>query len=195
MADNSQGFWSTVPGILTGIAAVITASTGLYLAIKESNSETPPVISHLEVTAPPSTEISQEVIEPDKKPTQALPAPLHTQPLATAAPTSGIETQHQEKPPFPESGPLVDCTLFPTINSVTSLMSWSNHYHKQVIAADGIKGRATDPCNQTIDYRGMAHCKDPGNHEVRQALLDTLTLCRAAGIEWRDIQHSTILGQ
>jgi len=36
MADNSQGSWSSIPGTLTGVAAVITAITALYLATRKS---------------------------------------------------------------------------------------------------------------------------------------------------------------
>lgn len=48
MADKAKGFWSSIPGILTGIAAVITATTGLYIAINgngpatEKATTTPP---------------------------------------------------------------------------------------------------------------------------------------------------------
>ncbi len=70
-------------------------------------------------------------------------------------------------------------------------MNWSNYYHKQIVAAEGKKQRATDPCNQAIDQRGMAHCKAPEDPEIRRALLEMLTLCRAAGIEWQNIKRST----
>jgi len=38
MPEKSSGFWGSIPGILTGIAAVITATTGLYLAMKSENA-------------------------------------------------------------------------------------------------------------------------------------------------------------
>jgi len=34
-----KSFWTTLPGILTGIAAVITAATGLYLALATRNKD------------------------------------------------------------------------------------------------------------------------------------------------------------
>lgn len=34
MADEGKSFWTTLPGVLTGLAAVIAAVTGLYLALK-----------------------------------------------------------------------------------------------------------------------------------------------------------------
>ena len=33
MAEEQKGFWTSMPGILTGLATVLTAITGLYLAI------------------------------------------------------------------------------------------------------------------------------------------------------------------
>lgn len=33
MAEDQKGFWTSMPGILTGLATVLTAITGLYLAI------------------------------------------------------------------------------------------------------------------------------------------------------------------
>jgi hypothetical protein len=39
------GFWSSLPGILTGIAAVLTASAGLFLALGPSSTHIDPVPS------------------------------------------------------------------------------------------------------------------------------------------------------
>lgn len=33
MTEKNKSFWATIPGILTGVAAVISAITGLYLAL------------------------------------------------------------------------------------------------------------------------------------------------------------------
>lgn len=196
MADKPQGFWSSIPGILTGIAAVITAFTGLYLAIDNSKKPTTQLENaNIEITTPSPTRIEEQVVEQEASPTPILQPTSGPNPTVAVDPTKKVVQQPQGKLPFPETGPLVDCTLFPTINTVTSLMSWSNYYHKKIIAAGGVKRRATDPCNQAIDQRGMAHCKAPDDLEIRQALHETLTLCRAAGIEWQDIQHSTILGK
>ncbi len=181
MTDKTQGFWSSIPGILTGIAAVLTAFTGLYHVMNGGSSTAKP---DLPVTGEPSPSPSPPIDNDGSMVHQG-----------SGSTTKPVEQQVREKVPFPETGPLVDCTLFPTVNNVTSLMSWSNYYHQQIITADGVKRRASDPCNQAIDQRGMAHCKAPDNLEVRQALLETLTLCRAAGVEWQDIQHSTILGK
>ncbi len=156
MADEAKGFWSSIPGILTGIAAVITAMTGLYIA---TNNNTP---------EPPKT--PEPIIEP---------APKLTHKPSNTGDSSAHETNLK---------PLVDCQLFPTVNSTTSLMSWSNSYQKKIIS-DNDKSYA---CNKTIDYRGMAHCREPNNLAIRQALHETLTLCLAAGIEWTDIEHSPI---
>lgn len=41
MSEEKKSFWLTFPGILTGIAAVITATTGLYAVIKNKHPESP----------------------------------------------------------------------------------------------------------------------------------------------------------
>ena len=182
MADKAKGFWSSIPGILTGIAAVITATTGLYMAINgngPATEQTP--------TKPPTPPI----VEP-KTPTPKGPSPKKpgtASPLGTEAIDNLEATAQKAYEELAETNlkPLVDCQLFPTVNSTASLMSWSNHYQQQILS-DTDKSNA---CNKTIDYRGMAHCKEPNNLEVRQALHETLTLCRAAGIEWTDIEHSS----
>jgi len=179
MADKAKGFWSSIPGILTGIAAVITATTGLYMAINgnsptvENGSATPP-------TPPP-------IVEPQ----DSSPKKSGTVSALSAKEIDSIEAAAQktyEALAETNLNSLVDCQLFPTVNSTASLMSWSNHYHQQILS-DNDKAHA---CNKTIDYRGMAHCKEPNNIEVRQALYETLTLCRTAGIEWTDIEHSSL---
>ncbi len=204
MTDHPQNFWSSLPGVLTGIAAVITALTGLYIAMNGNNEPSASNTPGTEITAQlpdGKEEVTKQLPEnkkiktADPSPTQTIQSVLQEQKAATPEITKNLEPQTPEKESFPETGPLVDCSLFPTVNTVTSLMSWSNHYHQQIIAANGAKRRSTDPCNQTIDFRGMAHCKAPNDLEIRQALFETLTLCRAAGIEWQDIQHSSILGK
>jgi len=193
MSDQSKGFWSSIQGILTGIAAVITAVTGLYIAINGDNTIFQATITDVEGTSSPSAQATEATVEVDISSTQP---PLLQQPGVELTPAeSSTVIPSQDKAPFPETGVLVDCSVFPTVNTVSSLISWSNYYHKQIIAANGINKRAIEPCNQAIDQRGMAHCKEPGNTKVRNLLLETLTLCRAAGVEWTTIKHSSIIGQ
>jgi hypothetical protein len=55
MADTSSSgpsWWQTLPGILTGIAAIITAATGLYIAFNRTASRSEP-------TSTPSAPISR----------------------------------------------------------------------------------------------------------------------------------------
>ena len=184
MTDKTGGFWSSIPGILTGIAAIITATTGLYIAMNGNGpaTEEDPTTQQ---TPPPIVETKDPIPE-DPLPKE----PGSASPLGAEA-IDSIEATAQkkyEKLAQTNLKPLVDCELFPTVNSTTSLMSWSNSYQRQILS-DSDKAHA---CNKTIDYRGMAHCKEPNNLEVRQALYETLTLCRAAGIEWTDIEHSSI---
>lgn len=177
MAEKS-GFWSSIPGILTGIAAVITALTGLYAVIGNSSDK-------------PQMTKEEPVNLPDRKPGSTPVIKSANQEQQTTRETQALKVVTA----FPKQGLLIDCDLFPTVNTTASLMSWSNYYHKQIIAAKGNKLRAEDPCNKSIDYRGMAHCKEPDNTKIREALLESLKLCRSAGIEWQDIQHSSIIGQ
>lgn len=39
-SEAKQSFWSTIPGILTGVAALLTAVTGLFLAFNHQQSST-----------------------------------------------------------------------------------------------------------------------------------------------------------
>ena len=195
MSESSPGFWSTFPGILTGIAAVITSATGLYIAI--SNNNTPDIQSDEHIVIDPGTNKKPDkASEPITTRTEAKEATVKEAIIKEDSGTKKITVQAVKYlRPFPSSGALVNCALFPTVNTVKSLMSWSNYYHKQIIDAGGIKTRALGPCSKTIDYRGMAHCKASDDPQIRQAFLETLLLCRKAGIEWQDIQHETIIGR
>lgn len=187
MTDHPQGFWSSLPGVLTGIAAVITALTGLYIAMSGNNDVTQSNTSTAAITASPPDD--KKITALATSPTQAIQQVPQRERSKT--PTSTSATVVEQQPPdiaaASNTGPLVNCTFFPTVNTTTSLMSWSNHYHQQIIDANGVEGRAKYPCEKTIDYRAQAHCKIQDNPEVRQALFETLTLCRAAGIQVQDV--------
>ncbi len=208
MTEKITGFWSSIPGILTGLAAVITAVTGLYVVIVQNSDKAP-------VQTDPTTSTGSENTQPPNFNTDtdsnnsgsgdsssatssslSVPTddPVHTaseKPADTSRPSE--ISQIKVVTAFATTGTLVDCNLFPTVNTTASLMGWSNYYQKQILSANGVKSRAMEPCNKTIDYRGMAHCKAPEDAQIRQALLETLQLCRTAGIEWQDINHSTII--
>ena len=191
MTEKTQGFWSSVPGILTGLAAVITACTGLYIAIASNSDVISVEVDYSEAPDSVKTSITpsnQAAVEIDNVLNQhTLPAKVKQNV------TAEVKQPVIEKAPFRLSGSLVDCALFPTVNSVDSLMSWSNYYHKKIVAAKTNNSRALEPCNKTIEFRGMAHCKAPADAKVRSALLESLTLCRAAGIEWQNIKHTSII--
>jgi hypothetical protein len=57
MPDNKPSWWQTVPGILTGLAAIITAATGLIVALSRTNarSEPAPAPAASREAAPSST--------------------------------------------------------------------------------------------------------------------------------------------
>lgn len=52
MANDGKGFWSSLPGVLTGVAGVIAAITGLYLAFKPASPINPAPAEHEPVTKP-----------------------------------------------------------------------------------------------------------------------------------------------
>lgn len=163
MSDKQQGFWSSIPGMLTGVAAVITAATGLIIALNLGN-----------------TEIQKSVIEKEstEKPTKA-----HAQD-GTAKPISVLADPTADSAVITLDA-LLDCKLFPPVNTIASLMGWSNHYHKLIID----NGASEDACNKAIAYRAEAHCKDKNDLAVRQGLGETLTLCKTINFGWKDIQR------
>ena len=170
MSDQQQGFWSSIPGILTGLAAVITAVAGLFIAINGGDSET-----LKKVTKDEDTELSTPYVEVIKaEPIQAEPIKAEPITVVESIPDSTAVTLKA----------LVDCKLFPTVNTVTSLMSWSDNYHKQVIN-DGASKHA---CNMALAYRAQAHCKNRNDLTIRQGLAETISLCNTIKFSWKDVQ-------
>lgn len=189
MADEPKNFWSSIQGILTGVAAVITAGTGLYIAINANSSSAPPKIANVEVIESPSVHADKM----DNTNNSNLDTSITAMKAEDIARLEEAAQKAHDNLPASNMNALLDCQLFPSVNSVTSLMSWSEYYHKQIVAAQENKDQLSSACDKTINYRGMAHCKAPNDLNVRQALFETMTLCRAGGIEWTDIKHSKIL--
>jgi uncharacterized protein YgiM (DUF1202 family) len=76
MAEHRSGFWSTLPGILTGVAAVITAVGGIYFALNRPQGAVvmPPASTSRpaelndaqpEPAAPGNAEVRATVVDPD----------------------------------------------------------------------------------------------------------------------------------
>ena len=181
MTKETKSFWSSLPGVLTGIAAIITAITGLYIAMSGSLGSGE---GEGAVEADASAVMNESI--PDSHSSEEGMHALTTEQINEIEARSREE---YEKLPKTNLKSLVDCKLFPTVNTTASLMSWSNYYHRK-LTKNPSQAEATDACNKAIDYRGMAHCKEPNNLDIRQGLNETLTLCKAAGIEWTEIQHS-----
>ena len=181
--SEKQGFWSSLPGILTGVAAVITALTGLYVAVFNFTGDTPaenpePATSIGNVSTEIGGEQDEPVINPlPDSPGFGSPKIVHSKPPETLV--------EKDFAAFPKTGPLVMCEHFPSVNSVNSLMSWSNHYHKKIV--EGHESKPEYSCNKAIGNRGRAHCMEPDNQEIRQALLESLALCRKLGFEWHQV--------
>ncbi len=178
MANQSAGFWSSLQGILTGVAAVITAVTGLYIAINSTSSShtesiaiPPPVVAE---PAKPSVISPSENTRVNVSPKVAIQSP---QVVHHALPNAAVIAIANEK---------LDCALFSTKNTARSLMSWSNHYQQKIIDAKGDKARAITPCIKTIGYRAQAYCSDTSNNVIEKALNTTLQHCANVGVSWRD---------
>lgn len=68
MSDESKaGFWSSLPGVLTAIAALITAGTGAFLALRQPGPDPGPQVSRQE-TAPPREQPSAAPTTPAQGP-------------------------------------------------------------------------------------------------------------------------------
>jgi hypothetical protein len=61
-SDKKQSFWTTMPGILTGIAALLTALTGFFVAVYphgSSGSSDHPTSAPATASAPPAAPVAQ----------------------------------------------------------------------------------------------------------------------------------------
>ena len=107
MSNNGKGksFWHTLPGILTGIAAIITAITGLVLGLSATGI--------FNLSSP-----SQST--PTPIPTQSTPTPIPTQ-APFSAPTLISPTNGMEYSGLPQS-----------INFVWSDVSGAELYYIQI---------------------------------------------------------------
>jgi hypothetical protein len=87
MAEEKRGFWTTLPGILTGVAGLITAMLGVYSALQHANSapkpepiarqeESPHSSRHNEPEREPETRR-----EPETKPSGHLWLPIEMSPI------------------------------------------------------------------------------------------------------------------
>ncbi len=70
--DHKSHFWTSMPGILTGLATVLTAFTGLYIAIwgdgRKAQGDQPPPVPTVSTPA-----------QPDSKPAPSSPPPQRLQ--------------------------------------------------------------------------------------------------------------------
>jgi hypothetical protein len=99
-------FWTTLPGILTGIAAVITASAGLYLAFvhtNNSNNNVPPssissVNSTQESSNPKPESSSNNCLEQEFAEVQPIEAGSGEQTLKSSAGVIRIKLTDNHQP-------------------------------------------------------------------------------------------------
>ncbi len=197
MAQQSSVFWTSLPGIITALGTLITAITGLYIAVQKtsgkdiSTPEKPPIV--VEQPASEWTVTPQSTVQAntsDAKSSTGAATTFHPSSGIVSKSLSSIKNLQQSKINAAaiaqlQSQSLVDCQYFPTVNTVKSLMSWSNHYHQRIVAANGSSQGSFEACKKTISYRAQAHCKIPAYISIRQSLFDTLSLCNGAGISWK----------
>jgi acyl carrier protein len=62
MTEGKESFWKTLPGILTGIAAIMSAGTGLYLALNRAPGPEPDSEPYQDIGSAP--EPRGELIQP-----------------------------------------------------------------------------------------------------------------------------------
>ena len=179
MSEKPGGFLTSIQGVLASIAALITAVTGLYLAVRDDTSQQIQQIDPVVI----STSDTREINDNDTYQAEQAGDGVIAEPIEVID-DHPVETGTDNTS---NSASLVECKSFPTVNTVTSLMGWSNHYHQQIIDAKGDHKQSLYPCEKTIDYRAQAHCKAPNDIAIRQALFETITLCQAAKIQVQDI--------
>jgi hypothetical protein len=102
-----KDFWTTLPGILTGIAAVITASAGLYLAFVHTNnsnsdvpppSSTPSVNSTQGISSPKPETSSNNCLEQESDEVKSIEAGSPEQTLKSSAGVIRIKLTDNHQP-------------------------------------------------------------------------------------------------
>jgi len=178
MSESNGSFWTTLPGILTGLASVIAAVTGLVVALNggDPTADANVANSRETVVASPVAEkppaVSLQVNQPAQVATNnvsQLEKEMQAQQPQVDDPVSSVDVAmplHQ----------VVDCNSDKILNnSVGSLMSWSNHYFNEAQAHQGSSSQRYD-CEKLLQYRASAWCKNQAP-KIRSALVDSLKLC------------------
>jgi len=157
MSKEKTSFWTTLPGILTGLASIITAAGGLIVVLKGNESTSnPPAIAQPVIAQ--TTEMNGNKNSDVKHPS----------------------VQAQKNAPLNN---IVDCSSsrFQSNNSVRSLLSWSDPYFQSArSAAENNGSKLFYNCQKALQFRASAWCKQPSG-EVEQGLRAALRVCRVNG--------------
>jgi len=199
MSEGKGNFWTTLPGILTGLASVITAVAGLVYAMNGGDPAAAPGISPAGEAALSSTAVEKApVIQLNKLVANAanvaaqapveqamvqeqvkMPSQTQAQPQSQAQPQT-LPQAVEPSPAIAITIPLekvVNCNSKRMLNnSVDSLMSWSNHYFEEAQAHQGSASQRSD-CEKLLQYRASAWCKDK-SEKISNALIESLKLCK-----------------
>jgi hypothetical protein len=100
-----SNFWSTVPGIMTGMAALISAATGGYLAF-----------SRVPATAPAAASASQAAPPAELKPAAVPTASPAAQPSGATAPAALVDADAPATPSPAPPRPIVTGEPRPSFN-------------------------------------------------------------------------------
>ena len=156
MSEDKKSFWTTLPGILTGFAAVISAVTGLVVALHGGD----PTVDQ--------QDSNNSVIE---------------QPVKTNHAANGLSA-HASVPPGERLSlkGIVDFSSvrFQDNNSVRSLMSWSDHYFREAKKAAELGGNLFYNCQKALQLRASAWCKQ-ASPEIEKGLEAALKVCKVRG--------------
>lgn len=100
---SSGTWWTTLPGVLTGIAAIVTAVTGLLVALRQANPIVPPnEPPKLSDRDRPAVQDAEDNKRPPSEPEELVKAGMKTTdttvPVHAAAPTSAASTRASTGP-------------------------------------------------------------------------------------------------
>lgn len=165
MSDSKNSFWTSLPGILTGFAGVISAIAGLIAVWPDSSVSTVPDIS-------PSIE-QQVIVKPMVKEI------IKTKPTVV----THVAAVSNEKAPSNTGNVLVDCNTLQvrlmSDKSIDDLQGTASFYYKKAMAATSGSNWMNNVCVRFIDYQGAAWCRQPGNKKIADRLEQGLALCAA----------------
>lgn len=179
MSESNGSFWSSLPGVLTGIAAVITAVAGL-VAVWPSAGETPATTAEQTVAIepqptpesnPPAVVTVESTVESNStKDKPLLARPVAERVVANISPA--VLTMN--KP--------IDCSesRFQPIRdkSVKEMLDTANFYRTKLLEGERGSNMFNRQCQKYFEYQGRAWCQSKEDAFIRDGLLKAMRFCR-----------------